>query len=103
MRKRRTSAARFFLDGVPQSSELDEYVYHEALVHPCLLASTIAKNIFIAGGGEGAVLREVLRHNTVEHVTMVDIDSQVIELSRRYLAKWHQGKFDDPRAEACLK
>jgi spermidine synthase len=87
------------LDGSMQSSALDEHIYHEALVHPAMIASPSPKKVFVAGGGEGATLREILKHNTVEQVTMVDIDSALVELARQHLGAWHQGAFDDPRVK----
>lgn len=88
-----------FLDGIPQSSSVDEHIYHEALVHPVLIANDTPEQVFIAGGGEGAIVREVLKHNTIKQVTMVDIDETVVNLARQYLDNWHQGTFDDPRVQ----
>jgi spermidine synthase len=87
------------LDGKIQSSEADEFIYHEALVHPVMLAHPRPEKVFIAGGGEGATLREVLAHKTVKKAVMVDIDEEVVSLCRRFLPSWHQNAFDDPRAE----
>jgi spermidine synthase len=87
------------LDGKMQSSEADEFIYHEALVHPALLTHPEPKRVFIVGGGEGATLREILRHRSVEHVLMVDIDQEVVERCKQFLPEWHQGSFDDPRVE----
>lgn len=87
------------LDGSMQSSALDEHIYHEALVHPALVASPSPKKVFVAGGGEGAVLREILKHNTIEQVIMVDIDPALVQLARQHLGAWHQGAFDDPRVK----
>jgi spermidine synthase len=87
------------LDGKIQSSEADEFVYHEALVHPVMLAHPRPERVLIAGGGEGATLREVLAHKTVKKAVMVDIDEEVVSLCRRFLPSWHQKAFDDPRAE----
>jgi spermidine synthase len=87
------------LDGKIQSSEADEFVYHEALVHPVMLAHRRPERVLIAGGGEGATLREVLAHKTVKKAVMVDIDEEVVSLCRRFLPSWHQKAFDDPRAE----
>ncbi|HEY8478176.1 MAG TPA: polyamine aminopropyltransferase [Chloroflexota bacterium] len=86
-----------FLDHKIQSAVSDEFIYHEALVHPAMLLHPAPRRVFIAGGGEGATLREVLRHPTVERVVMVDIDAEAVEACRRYLRDWHQGSFDDPR------
>jgi len=87
------------LDGKVQSSEADEFIYHEALVHPAMLAHPHPETVFIAGGGEGATLREVLAHKTVKKAVMVDIDEEVVNLCRRLLPSWHQNAFDDPRTE----
>ncbi|MFQ5933442.1 MAG: polyamine aminopropyltransferase [Dehalococcoidia bacterium] len=87
------------LDGKTQSAESDEFIYHEALVHPAMVTHPFPEQVFIAGGGEGATLREVLSHKTVQRAVMVDIDKAVIEASRKYLPSWHQGAFDDPRTE----
>jgi spermidine synthase len=87
------------LDGKIQSSERDEFVYHEALVHPAMVSHPGPETAFIAGGGEGATLREVLAHNTIKKAVMVDIDSQVIDICRRYLPLFHGGSFNDSRVE----
>jgi spermidine synthase len=93
----RKFGAALFIDGVIQSSEYDEYVYHEALVHPGLLAHADPHRVLILGGGEGAALREVLKHRTVDHATMVDIDSELVGLCRHHLPSWSLGAFADPR------
>ena len=87
------------LDGKTQSTEVDEFVYHEGLAHPAMIAHEGPRSVFVAGGGEGATIREVLRHKTVERVVMVDIDRKVVELCREYLPHHHRGSFDDPRVE----
>jgi spermidine synthase len=87
------------LDGKIQSSARDEFIYHEALVHPAMLAHPDPKSVFIAGGGEGATLREVLLHKSVQQATMVDIDEQVVDICRKFLPSFHQNSFDDPRAK----
>jgi len=79
-------------DGKTQSAELDEFAYHESLVHPALLrcASTgnPPKSVFIGGGGELATAREVLRHKSVERCVMVDIDGKVVEVCKQFLPEW---------------
>ena len=87
------------LDGKIQSSEVDEFIYHEALVHPAMVTHPNPEKVFIAGGGEGATLREVLAHNTVKKAVMVDIDEEVVNICRHFLPSWHQNSFDDQRAE----
>jgi spermidine synthase len=86
------------LDGKIQSGEKDEFIYHESLVHPAMLAHPDPQSVFIAGGGEGATLRDVLKHRTVRRAVMVDIDGEVVKLCRKYLPTFHQGAFDDKRA-----
>ncbi|MEZ0346652.1 MAG: polyamine aminopropyltransferase [Infirmifilum sp.] len=88
-----------FLDGYAQSSEYDEFIYHESLVHPAMITHPKPRNVLVVGGGEGATIREVLKHDSVERVVMVDIDQELVELAKKYLTKWHQGAFDDPRVE----
>ncbi len=87
------------LDKDVQSTERDEYIYHETLVHPAMLAHPNPRTVFIVGGGEGATLREVLRHPSVEKAVMCDIDGELVEMARALLPEWHQGAFDDPRAQ----
>ncbi len=87
------------IDGRTQSAEEDEYIYHEALVHPAMLTHPTPRQVLIIGGGEGASLREVLRYRTVERVVMVDIDRELVELCQKWLPEWHQGAFQDPRVE----
>lgn len=85
------------LDGKVQSCEADEFIYHEALIHPAMILHPRPETVFIAGGGEGATLREILAHRTVKKVVMVDIDEEVIELCKKFLPHHHRGSFDDPR------
>ncbi len=85
------------LDGKTQSTERDEHIYHETLVHPAMFCHPEPKEVFIGGGGEGGTLREALAHRSVERATMVDLDPEVVELCRKYLPNHHRGSFEDPR------
>jgi spermidine synthase len=85
------------LDGRIQSSQGDEFIYHEALVHPGLLAHPDPRRAMVIGGGEGATVREILRYRTIDHCLMVDIDDEVVAECRQHLPEMHQGAFDDPR------
>lgn len=85
------------LDGRIQSSQADEFIYHELLVQPGLLAHPAPTRALVIGGGEGATLREILRHQTITRCVMVDIDGEVVEECRKHLPEMHQGSFDDPR------
>jgi spermidine synthase len=83
------------LDGKTQSTEVDEHVYHESLVHPVMFLQNEPQRIFIGGGGEGATLRESLNHISTTEIDMVDLDQQVIELSKKFLPNHHKGSFDN--------
>ncbi|KAM0850606.1 hypothetical protein ACQ4PT_052950 [Festuca glaucescens] len=77
------------IDGKMQSTEVDEFIYHESLIHPPLLFHPNPKTVFIMGGGEGSAAREALRHKTVQRVVMCDIDEEVVDFCRTYLsANW---------------
>lgn len=90
------------LDGIIQSVEEDEYIYHESLVHPALTAHPMPKRVLVIGGGEGATVREILRHPGIERVVMVDIDAELVEICKTRLRAWHQGAFDDPRVTLVI-
>ncbi|WP_103938507.1 polyamine aminopropyltransferase [Thermomonospora echinospora] len=89
---------RLFLNGDLQFSSIDEYRYHEALVHPAL--SGTRGNVLILGGGDGLALREVLRYRDVRQVTLVELDPEMVRLARTYaeMAELNSRAFDDPRA-----
>jgi spermidine synthase len=87
------------LDGRLQAAELDEFIYHEALVQPAMLAHPNPRRVLVMGGGEGATLRELLRHPGVTQAVMVDIDAELVGLCKEWLPTFHAGAFDDPRTE----
>ena len=91
-----------FLDEVTQVTEADEFIYHEMLAHLPILAHGAAHRGLIIGGGDGGMAEEVLKHRSVERVTMVEIDPSVVEFSRRHLASISKGAFDDPRLELAF-
>ncbi|TVR83006.1 MAG: polyamine aminopropyltransferase [Rhodospirillales bacterium] len=90
------------LDGVVQTTERDEFVYHEMISHVPMLAHGNAKRVLIIGGGDGGVLREVL-HHPVEQAVMVEIDRAVVERCRDLMPALSDGAFDDPRAEVLYE
>ncbi|XP_061374890.1 thermospermine synthase ACAULIS5-like [Gastrolobium bilobum] len=73
------------IDGKMQSAEMDEFIYHECLIHPPLLFHPNPKTMFIMGGGEGSAAREALKHKSMETVVMCDIDQEVVDFCRKYL------------------
>src|SRR5690625_5223237 len=90
------------LDNIVQTTTGDEFIYHEMLAHVPILAHGEVRGVLIIGGGDGGMAREVLRHPSVEHVTMVEIDRGVVDLSREYLPMISDGVFDDPRLELVI-
>ncbi|MFP3065312.1 MAG: polyamine aminopropyltransferase [Sulfolobus sp.] len=90
------------IDGKIQSTIADEYIYHETLVHPLLVSLNNPSKVLILGGGEGATLREVLKHKSVKEAVMVDIDPVVVDFAKKYLTEWHKGSFDDPRTRLII-
>jgi spermidine synthase len=87
------------LDGMVQTTEKDEFFYHEMMAHVPMVSHPAPKSVLIIGGGDGGVLREVLRHPGVEKAVMVEIDPKVVDFSRKYFPMINNGAFDDPRAE----
>lgn len=90
------------LDGVVQTTERDEFIYHEMMAHVPLLAHGRAKKVLIIGGGDGGMLREVSRHQNVEQITMVEIDAGVVAFCRQYLPNHSAGSYDDPRFKLVI-
>ena len=78
------------LDGVFQTSVFDEYIYHEMIVHVPLLIHPNPKRILVIGGGDGGTVREVVRHDSVERVELVEIDGMVVDVCKQYLPEISQ-------------
>ena len=90
------------LDGVIQTTEADEFIYHEMLTHVPILAHGAAKRVLIIGGGDGGMLREVTKHLGVEHITMVEIDGTVVDMCKEFLPNHSKGAYDDPRLNLVI-
>ena len=90
------------LDGVVQTTERDEFIYHEMLTHVPILAHGAARDVLIIGGGDGGILREVCRHEGVASVTMVEIDAAVVEMAKTYFPGHSDGAFEDPRFDLVI-
>jgi len=90
------------LDGAIQITEADEFVYQEMLAHVPLLAHGAARRVLIIGAGDGGVLRRVLQHRTVERAVMVEIDGEVIRLSKQFLPGIGGDAWTDPRARVIV-
>lgn len=90
------------LDGATQVSEKWEYRYHEPMVHPAMLAHPDPRRVLVIGGGDGGILREVLKHRTVQHVDFAELDEAVVQFSRNQLAYINAGAFDDTRVHCVF-
>jgi spermidine synthase len=89
------------LDDMVMTTEKDEFHYHEMISHPALFTHGNAKNILVIGGGDGGTVREILRHEGVEKVTMVEIDGEVIEACKQHLPTIASA-FDHPKLELIV-
>jgi spermidine synthase len=90
------------LDGITQLTSADEYVYHEMLSHVPILAHGAVRDVLIIGGGDGGMAEEILKHQGVRHITLVEIDPWVVGVSKRHLKDVNHGAFDDPRLELVI-
>jgi spermidine synthase len=89
------------LDGALQTTQADEFCYHEMLVHPALCAHPAPRRVLVIGGGDGGALRHVLMH-PVERAVHVEIDDLVVQTCRSWLPDISDGAFDDPRTEQLI-
>lgn len=90
-----------FLDGMVMTSEKDEFVYHEMVAHVPLFTHPNPENVLVVGGGDGGVIREILKHPSVKKATLVDIDGKVIEYSKKFLPSIASG-LEDARVEVIV-
>lgn len=90
------------LDGIVQTTQKDEFIYHEMMSHVPIMAHGNVRKVLIVGGGDGGMLREVCRHQSVARITQVEIDQAVIDMCRKYLPGHSDGAYDDPRATIVI-
>lgn len=90
------------LDGVIQATERDESCYHEMLAHVPILAHGAAREVLIIGGGDGGALRDVLKHESVDRATMVEIDRSVVDMCAEYMPSLSDSAFDNARADIVI-
>lgn len=90
------------IDGVVQTTEKDEFIYHEMLTHVPIFCHGLIKNVLIVGGGDGGILREICRHNSIENITMVEIDLNVIDLCKKFFPKHSNNTYKDPRLKIII-
>ncbi len=96
---------RLYIDRVIQWSSIDEYRYHESLVHPAMLSVLSPKHVLVLGGGEGLAVREILKHESVDSITVVDIDPAIFRLARtqRQLLSLNGRALFDPRVRTVAE
>ena len=99
--KSKNGDTRLFLDGALQFATSDEYRYHESLVHPAMALAAQRQHVLVLGGGDGLAVREILKWDGVEQITLVDLDPAVTELAQRHPAilEANEGALSDPRVE----
>ena len=90
------------LDDIVQTTERDEFVYHEMIVHVPLLAHGAARRVLVIGGGDGGAIEEVLKHRAIDHVRLVELDAGVVEACREYLPSICGDAFDDARLSLTI-
>jgi len=90
------------LDDVTNVAERDEFIYHEMMAHVPMMTHPDPRRVLIVGGGDGGSAREILKHPNLEKVVMIDIDADVVNLSRKYLPSVNAGAFDDPRLNLII-
>jgi spermidine synthase len=90
------------LDNVFQTSERDEFFYHENLCHAAAISHPEPSRALVIGGGDGGAIEELLKHRTMRRVVLAELDEGVVEAAKQYLGAIHRGAFDDPRLEVRI-
>lgn len=90
------------LDGRNQCSEVEAFIYHEAMVHPAATAHPEPRDVLVVGGGDGGVAAELLRHPSIRRISVVEIDEAVIAIAKEHFAPIHGGAFDDARVDLIV-
>lgn len=90
------------LDSIVQTTEKDEFVYHEMISHIALNAHPNPERVLVVGGGDGGAIREIIRHKSVKEAVLVEIDERVVELSKQYLPSIACA-LNDPRVTVLIQ
>ena len=90
------------IDGANMTSEGDEFLYHESLVHPAAVAHASPRNVLIIGGGDGGSSEELLKHPSIERVVLAELDQGVIDMAKKHLSAVHRGVFANPKLEVRI-
>lgn len=90
------------MDNIVQTTEKDEFIYHEMLTHVPIFSHGAIKNVLIIGGGDGGILREVCKHKTIENITMVEIDKNIIDLCEKFFPYHSNNSYKDSRLKLII-
>ncbi|QFQ32393.1 polyamine aminopropyltransferase [Buchnera aphidicola (Aphis fabae)] len=90
------------IDNIVQTTEKDEFIYHEMLSHVPIFSHGLIKDVLIVGGGDGGILREVCKHKNINNITMVEIDISIINLCKKYFPTHSNNAYEDPRLELII-
>lgn len=95
---------RLFINGNIQFSSVDEYRYHEALVHPAMSKVVNKENVLILGGGDGLAAREILKYPTIKRITLVDLDSEIVDLCKNnpFIISINNNSLNDPKMDIII-
>ena len=92
-----------YLDGILQTTEKDEFIYHEMIAHPPLFSHPNPKKVLVVGGGDGGTIKEILKHKGIEEILICELDEKVIEVSKKYLPKISQKAFENKKVKIIIK
>lgn len=90
------------LDDIVHFTENDEFIYHEMIAHVPLNIHSKPQDVLIIGGGDGLVLREAIKHQDVERITVIEIDAQIVDLCQQHFSSLTAGVLDDPRVSLII-
>ncbi|WP_343154437.1 polyamine aminopropyltransferase [Buchnera aphidicola (Aphis aurantii)] len=90
------------IDDIVQTTEKDEFIYHEMLSHVPIFSHGLIKDVLIIGGGDGGILREVCKHKNIDNITMVEIDINIVNLCKKYFPDHSNNAYEDPRLELII-
>lgn len=94
-----------YINGNQQLSTFDEFMYHEPMVHTALGLSKNKKNILVLGGGDGCIVRELLKYDAIKNITLVDLDNQMIEIGKKnkIFTDLNQNALDSPKLNIVIQ
>jgi spermidine synthase len=92
-----------YLDGVLQTTERDEFIYHETIVHSALFSCPNPERVLVIGGGDGGSIKEIVKHKKVKEIILCELDQKVVEVSQKYLPMISKNAFQDKRVKVLIQ